>query len=110
MALLIVALGLAPLLWMEQDASAPLLLRRRGLLAEAETAVRAGERVSVFSFSLTPVRHHVRYTDRGVWLQTGGLYGQSDRQGAFVKWCRFARRLGQEIRRVANARGIGENV
>lgn len=85
-----------------------LLSRRRALLREAEKALKTDGRASVFSFSLTPVRHRVRYVDGGIWLQKGGLYGRSDRHGQRFRWCRFAERLRQEIARVAKSRGIGE--
>lgn len=72
-------------------------------------AVRSGQAASVFSFSLTPFRHQVQYKEPGYWLQTGGVYGKSERQGPAFNWCRFADRLADEMRRVANERGIGEN-
>ena len=85
------------------------LLRRRRALERAEAAAASGAGSSVFSFSLTPVRHHVRMTDAGVWLQTGGQFGRSDRDSAWFRWCRFADRSKEEICRVAKQRGIGEN-
>lgn len=84
-------------------------LRRRSRLAEAAMAARSGRRASLFSFSLTPVRHHVRYTDSGVWMQTGGQFGRADRGDPLLRWCTFAERLGVEISRVANARGMAES-
>lgn len=84
------------------------LLRRRRRISEAESVVRAGHRASVFSFSLTPVRHHVRYLDSGVWLQTGGQFGRSERGSAWLRWCRFAKRFKVELARVALQRGIGD--
>ncbi len=88
--------------------SSRLLWKRRGLVRQANAAAAKGQRVSVFSFSLTPVRHHVRYVGDGVWLQTGGVYGRSDRDGPLFMWCRFAKRVKAEIARVAISRGIGE--
>ncbi|QMU59423.1 MAG: hypothetical protein GKR98_15255 [Boseongicola sp.] len=84
------------------------LLRRRSMLAKAEILANAGKRVSFFSFSLTPVRHHVSYSDKGVWVQTGGQFGRTTRSDSHFRWCRFARRLKDEIRRVALQRGIDE--
>ncbi|MCG6884915.1 MAG: glycosyltransferase family 2 protein [Silicimonas sp.] len=83
-------------------------LKRRALLRNAERIVGTGGRASVFSFSLTPFRHHVVYHDSGFWLQTGGVYGKTSREDTWLRWCRFARRLGLEIRRVAMTRGIVE--
>ena len=82
------------------------LLRRRRALARAEDVAKKSARVSLFSFSLTPVRHHVRYTETGVWLQTGGQFGRTCRNANFFKWCRFAERLKEESARVAKIRGI----
>ena len=89
--------------------ASPWFFKRAHLVHAAEKIVESGGRASVFSFSLTPVRHHVRYVGSGVWLQSGGVYGRSDRNGPVFKWCRFAERLRGEIRRVAKFRGIGEN-
>jgi GT2 family glycosyltransferase len=85
-----------------------LWVKRRNVTRMARSRVSGGERVSVFSFSLTSARHHVRYVEPGFWLQTGGLYGKSDRSEPWFKWCRFADRLRREIRRVAKQRGIGD--
>ena len=82
------------------------LLKRRETLKNASELSRNGHRCSVFSFSLTPVRHHVRYTDSGVWIQTGGQFGRTIRDGKRFRWCRFARRREEEIQRVAKIRGI----
>ncbi len=80
--------------------------RRRRTLAKAGDLAESGRRVSFFSFSLTPVRHHVSYTESGVWSQTGGQFGRSVRSDFYFKWCRFAQRQKEEIRRVAKVRGI----
>ena len=82
------------------------LFRRRKLVNLAEKKVSEGTRASVFSFSLTTFRHHVVYTPLGAWVQTGGLFGRSDRNGAAIRWCKFADRRRMEIRRVAKARGL----
>jgi GT2 family glycosyltransferase len=86
------------------------LLKRSRLTKTARKIVESGGRASVFSFSLTPVRHHVRYVEPGYWLQTGGVFGKSDRTDPVFRWCRFVERREREIRRVALARGIGEIV
>ncbi len=85
------------------------LLNRRRLACEAVKIVESGGRASVFSFSLTPFRHRVRYLAPGYWLQTGGLFGKSDRSDSGFKWCRFVDRRNREIRRVALVRGIGDS-
>ncbi|MEM9425296.1 MAG: glycosyltransferase [Pseudomonadota bacterium] len=83
--------------------------RRASLIKQAKNAVAVGNRASVFSFSLTPFRHRVRYLDAGIWLQTGGVFGKSDRSDPAFRWCRYTKRLHREITCVANLRGIGDN-
>ena len=83
-------------------------VRRAARGAAIETAhglVAAGHRASVFSFSLTIVPQRVRFLPEGVWLQTGGQFGKSLRSAAVFRWCRFARRVEEETRRVAKQRG-----
>jgi len=84
------------------------LLHRKKRLAQAEKIATNGDRVSHISFSLTPVRHHLRYLNSGVWSQTGGQFGRSVRSGPRIRWCRFAERVKEEIRRVEMQRGIDE--
>lgn len=85
-----------------------LYLRRRAALRKAEAAAESGQRVSLFSFSLTPVRHHLRYTASGVWFQSGGIFGRSVRTEPIVRWCSFAHTVEREMRRVAKLRGFGD--
>lgn len=81
------------------------LFLRRKRLAEAAKLAESGQRVSVFSFSLTPVRHLVRYQS-GCWVQTGGQFGRTRRKDRVFRWCRFANRRKLEITRIAKQRGI----
>lgn len=85
------------------------LLNRRRSLSNARRLAELGNNVSVFSFSLTILRHHVRYVQPGIWLQTGGQFGRSVRSASRYRWCRFADRVKEEIRRVALVRGIRES-
>ena len=82
------------------------LLKRGKTLKKAANLTRNGQRASVFSFSLTPVRHHVVYTNSGIWVQTGGQFGRTKRGSRPFVWCRFASRLRDERQRVAKIRGI----
>ncbi|MBT8415041.1 MAG: glycosyltransferase family 2 protein [Boseongicola sp.] len=67
------------------------------------------QRTSLFRFSRTTLRHRVQFVEPGIWLQTGGQFGPSLRNGPVFRWCRFAERLEEETARVAMQRGIGEN-
>lgn len=61
--------------------------QRKALIGQAERAAASGERITLMVLSRTALRHRVRFTDGGVWLQTGGLFGASDRQDpAFRPW------------------------
>ena len=82
------------------------LINRGNTLQKAAKLTGIGQRASVFSFSLTPVRHHVRYTSSGTWVQTGGQFGRTARNSKRFVWCRFASRLREERLRVAKIRGI----
>lgn len=87
----------------------PYLFRRRTALANAEKRAASGRRTTLFSFSLTPVRHRVVHTPGGVWLHRGGVFGQVERTEPAFRWCSFADKVRAETRRVAESRGIGDN-
>ena len=97
-----------PALAAGHDVLAGRLWSRPGLRRQAGELAASGRRVSVFSFSLTARRHHVRYLEPGFWLQTGGQFGRAMRSEQWLRWCRFAYRQKVEMRRVANVRGIRE--
>ena len=82
------------------------LLRRRKMRRKAAELSDSGLRVTFFSFSLTPVRHFVRYSESGVWEQTGGQFGRANRSDHVFRWCRFAKRRKIESARVAKQRGF----
>ena len=82
---------------------------RKRAIGAAQTAAKDGQKASVFSFSLTARPHRVQFDECGVWLHTGGQFGRSVRSGPRFRWCRFAQRFEEEMRRVAMQRGIGEN-
>lgn len=85
--------------------AARLVNRRRAMREARDITSKGNARVTVLSYSLTAVRHVVRYTD-GYWLHTGGQFGRVDGSGKRLMWCRFARRVADEIARVAKQRGI----
>jgi GT2 family glycosyltransferase len=74
------------------------------LARQAEAEVEAGNRVSVFRFSATALDHRVEFRMPGYWLQTGGLFGRSDRSGRRFRPASFAGRLAEETARVASLR------
>lgn len=76
------------------------------LRREAVRRVRAGERVTLFLFSPTALYHRVRFTPDGVWEQSGGLFGRSERSQPLFRAVGFRRRVEEETARVAPVRDI----
>lgn len=73
--------------------------QRARLLRAAKARVAAGGVVRVFVFSPTTVFHQNRFTDQGYWLQTGGLFGKSDRTDPLFRLWSMAARLRRESAR-----------
>ncbi|RMD94540.1 MAG: glycosyltransferase family 2 protein, partial [Alphaproteobacteria bacterium] len=76
----------------------------RRLREEAARAVREGHRTSLYLFSPTARRHRVRFTAAGVWEQTGGLFGKSERSDPPLRLWRRKNRVAREWKRTAGAR------
>jgi hypothetical protein len=47
------------------------------------------------------------FTDQGFWLQTGGVFGWSTRQGPRLRLTPFRARIAEETARVAPFRPVG---
>ncbi|WP_323767450.1 glycosyltransferase family 2 protein [Antarctobacter sp.] len=75
------------------------------LRAKAARAASEGAIVSLFLFAPTARRHRVGFTSEGIWQQSGGLFGQSLRNGPVIRMRRFSSRLASEIMRVQKVRG-----
>jgi GT2 family glycosyltransferase len=75
-------------------------------LAAAEPARSAGFVTSVFCFSRTSLYHRVRMTDRGIWVQTGGLFGRSERNQQLVRYRGLDQRVEEECERIRAAREV----
>ncbi len=80
--------------------------RRARLLDQAAKAAAAGQIVTVICMSPTPRAHRMQFTDQGFWLQTGGLFGRSTRQGPRLRLFSLKKRIAQETARVAAYRPI----
>lgn len=76
----------------------------RALRDEAARRVAEGHIVSLFLFSPTARPHRVTFSPTGVWEQTGGLCGRSDRNGPALRYWRFDARCTAEYQRVAKFR------
>lgn len=94
------------------DRSAPSLsyagrvFSRGRLRRKALQEVKSGKRVSLYCFSPTSLYHSVSFTHDGYWLQSGGLFGRSERGDPMVKVYRFSQRLRREKNRVEAVRNI----
>ncbi len=80
--------------------------QKAGLLNAAAAAAGRGEIVTVLCLSPTPRAHHVVFDPRGFWLQSGGLFGWSDRTPPRLRLQSFSARLAAEARRIAPLRPI----
>lgn len=79
--------------------------QRAGLSREAARHATAGQVVRLFLFSPTALFHRQRFTDDGFWLQTGGLFGKSDRGDPLFRYWRFSARLRRESARFCDGFG-----
>ena len=74
---------------------------RRGKPTPEDRARQPDTVITAMSFWPSPRRHQMRFTSEGYWLQSGGLWGKSDRNDpAFQLWT-SARRRTREAARIA---------
>ena len=79
--------------------------QRARLLRQAAARVAAGEVVRVFVFGPSALYHRHRFADQGYWLQTGGLFGKSDRSDPmFRPWSLSARVRRESVRTLSGFR------
>lgn len=78
--------------------------QKRRLLAEA--AASTASVTTVFLFSPTARPHKLSFQPEGYWLQTGGIFGQSTRQGPRFRLISFRKRLQEETARLALYRPV----
>ncbi|WP_319825246.1 glycosyltransferase family 2 protein [Thalassovita sp.] len=80
------------------------VLGRAALQRCAGELAAKGHTVSLYLFSHTALYHRASFTPDGYWLQRGGLFGRSERQGSLVKFWRRSRRVQAEEERVYQMR------
>lgn len=80
----------------------------RALRALAATHASKGDIVSLYILSPTSRFHRVRFTNDGVWQQTGGIFGRSNRNQPWFQPTTFSRRIRTEVARVAKLRSPNE--
>ncbi len=101
--------GFTPLL--DHPAPSPVVLTgrwfsRRRLTRRAQAMAQRGVSVSLFLMDHTMRAHRVQYQQPGIWIQSGGLFGPSDRSGARFQFWTFGRRMLTEQARLAKIRWI----
>lgn len=79
--------------------------QKRRLLQQAKSAAQS-HIVTVICLTPTAKPHKLSFQPEGFWLQTGGLFGQSVRQGPRLRLIRFRHRIATEAARLANFRAI----
>ncbi|MEL7090859.1 MAG: glycosyltransferase family 2 protein [Pseudomonadota bacterium] len=72
--------------------------------AQARAAVEAGDIATVVILSPTSLYHHHSFTMDGFWLQTGGVWGRSERSDRVFQPTTFASRVRREKARIAKHR------
>ncbi len=73
--------------------------QKRRLLAEA--AASTASITTVFLLTPTARPHKLSFQPEGYWLQTGGIFGQSTRQGPRFRLISFRKRVAEETARLA---------
>jgi GT2 family glycosyltransferase len=81
---------------------------RHTILRAAHQHAADRKTVSVFLFSPTTLFHKVRFVDPGIWVQTGGLFGRSERTQPLIRLQSFQSRLQSERERVSKQRNLND--
>ena len=66
---------------------------------EARNFRKKGHIVSIYYFSLTMFYHRVTFTNDGIWVQKGGLFGRSLRTDRLFRWWTKSSRMMRENER-----------
>ena len=80
--------------------------QRRRLVAKARKAVAKGGVVTLLIFAPGVRRHWHRFESEGFWLQTGGLWGKSERD-SLPTFGRLTQRVQYEVARLSWIRPMG---
>jgi len=77
-------------------------------MRQAKQIVLGGKRVSLFHFSATTLYHRVRFVAPGIWVQTGGQFGRSERNTPVFIGKSSVSRVHIEMERLAGIRTKSE--
>jgi GT2 family glycosyltransferase len=81
---------------------------RSRLEAEASELARDGWIVTVICLTPDFRAHRHRFDARGFWIQTGGIFGWSDRSGPRLVFRRFTTRIRDEVQRLSRTRPVAD--
>ena len=82
--------------------------QRARLRRQAYALLGEGKIVTVFLLGPSFRRHHVRFEMPGIWVQSGGLWGRSDRAESLKIMRGFSQRVLAEIRRCSRQRALSD--
>jgi GT2 family glycosyltransferase len=82
--------------------------QRAAMLHQAHLARAEGCIVTVICLAPSPRAHRMAFTADGIWLQSGGLFGWSIRQGPRLRFIPFRARIAEETARIAPFRPVNE--
>ena len=75
-------------------------LSKKALLQRAKTVRDNGDIPFVICLSHSSLYHQISFRPDGIWLQTGGIYGRSDRGDPLFTPTRFSTRITRETQRL----------
>lgn len=79
---------------------------RKSLRQQAEIAAAQGQIATMICLSPTRRAHWVEFDPAGFWLHQGGIWGRAERSAPRIIWGNFARRIRQEMTRIAAVRPV----
>lgn len=82
------------------------LWQKRELMRRASVEAATGKIVTVICLSPTTWYHRHNFESGGFWMQRGGVYGRSVREGPPFRMCSFKSRLHEEAVRIGRTRPI----
>ncbi len=84
------------------------IFSRTALVKAAIQAVQSGIATTLFCWSFTTLFHRRYFDPRGFWVQTGGLFGKSDRQGRHFQLSTVCDRSKKEANRIRKIRKVNK--
>ncbi len=83
-------------------------LRFRKDYAQAVERVKSGEIVTLLNLSRTAIYHQLNFDSHGIWMQSGGIYGKTERNAPVFQMTSRSCRFEKERLRIARQRGLSD--